>query len=407
MNKMPLVCLLIGFALVACDDDDISNPQDSGVSDAGDVTVDAVGDGGEGDAQADADASQVPDPSTYAECAPYAVAGPNAVGVTTVEIDGAPVEIWYPAAEAPSDDQSPVTYDLRDWLPDDERDKIPEDAPTTYTTDAYRDLAIADGEHPVVLFSHGFAGYRMQSTEYTTHLASWGFVVASPEHPERGLEAVLNNNINFTGTEDIGALVGTLDWLEGADAEADGFFEGHLKLDEVGATGHSAGGRAALATAAQDERIVSVVGLAPALGVGGEDPTGVDARQVHIAGGDDGLVSPGGIRSFWDDQPAPKLYLSIAGAGHLAFSDICLIGQEAGGILQIAQDNGVSVNPVVVGLASDGCRDDQLAPQASWPVFHHFATAELRFALGLDGEPTSLDEAASQCFGDLVEDYAD
>ena len=35
---------------------------------------------------------------------------------------------------------------------------------------------------PLLVFSHGNSGYRQQSTFLTTHLASWGFVVAAPDH---------------------------------------------------------------------------------------------------------------------------------------------------------------------------------------------------------------------------------
>src|SRR5690606_29753397 len=44
-----------------------------------------------------------------------------------------------------------------------------------------------DGPYPLVLFSHGFMSYRLQSTTLTTHLASWGLVVISPDYFERGL----------------------------------------------------------------------------------------------------------------------------------------------------------------------------------------------------------------------------
>ena len=61
-----------------------------------------------------------------------------------------------------------------------------------FTQDAYRDVAAsAKGPFPLVLFSHGFAGIRLQSTFLTTHLAQWGFVVASPEFVSRDLGSVL------------------------------------------------------------------------------------------------------------------------------------------------------------------------------------------------------------------------
>jgi hypothetical protein len=58
---------------------------------------------------------------------------------------------------------------------------------------ADRDLppATDGGPFPLVLFSHGSVGYRLQSTFLTTHLASGGFVVASVRaslsKPHRGV----------------------------------------------------------------------------------------------------------------------------------------------------------------------------------------------------------------------------
>ncbi len=46
---------------------------------------------------------------------------------------------------------------------------------------------VADGRFPVALFSHGFSGFNTQSSELTSHVASWGFVVAAPEHQSRDL----------------------------------------------------------------------------------------------------------------------------------------------------------------------------------------------------------------------------
>ena len=53
------------------------------------------------------------------------------------------------------------------------------------------DAEVADGAFPVVLFSHGFTGIRVQSSFLMSHLASWGMVVVAPEHPSRDLTNVL------------------------------------------------------------------------------------------------------------------------------------------------------------------------------------------------------------------------
>jgi hypothetical protein len=47
---------------------------------------------------------------------------------------------------------------------------------------AYRDVARADGRFPLVVFSHGNLGIRIQSLYFYGHLASHGYVDATPDH---------------------------------------------------------------------------------------------------------------------------------------------------------------------------------------------------------------------------------
>lgn len=39
-----------------------------------------------------------------------------------------------------------------------------------------------EGGFPLLIFSHGYGGIRQQSATLMEHLASWGFVVVSPDH---------------------------------------------------------------------------------------------------------------------------------------------------------------------------------------------------------------------------------
>ena len=71
--------------------------------------------------------------------------------------------------------------------------KIPTGHRPLYKASAFQDAPAAtkSGRFPLVIFSHGFAGYPEQSVSLTTHLASWGFVVAAPDHVERSLDGLL------------------------------------------------------------------------------------------------------------------------------------------------------------------------------------------------------------------------
>ncbi|MFM8266846.1 MAG: hypothetical protein ACKOA2_02380 [Ilumatobacteraceae bacterium] len=127
------------------------------------------------------------DPATLA--AAYADPGPHPVGVTTLQLtDGPQVEVWYPAVDGTT---GVASYDVRDFLPDAIRALLTVDIVAGTEYPGSRDVAVADGRFPVVLFSHGFTGIRMQSTFLTSHLASWGMIVVAPDHPSRDLRNVL------------------------------------------------------------------------------------------------------------------------------------------------------------------------------------------------------------------------
>lgn len=298
--------------------------------------------------------------------AAYGEAGPAAVGVTTIEVDGNPVEVWYPAA-APGDVRD--RYDMRAWLPADAAAAIPDDAAPWHETDAYRDVPWADGRAPLVLFSHGLAGYRMQSTFLMTHLASWGFVVAAPEHAERGLAVILETGAP-TGDDAAAALAAT----RAALAE-----HPHVDADLVASGGHSMGTTAALSMAAETDAWFALAGA----GFG----AGPDRPFLLMAGTHDGLARPDLAETAYDQQPGPRRYVAIEGAGHLAFTDICVIGADRGGVLAIAIAHGVEIPDFIVNLASDGCRADDLPADQAWPLVRHYVTAHLRHALALDAAP--------------------
>lgn len=191
------------------------------------------------------------------------------------------------------------------------------------------------GRFPVVIYAHGWSGFRTIQSDLAESLASRGYVVAALDHtygalvtqrpdgelvpldPD-ALPAGLSGpeydeaaaRLVATFAADLGFL---LDRLEaGAVAE----LRGRLALDAVGVVGHSTGGGAAVALCADDPRCAAVVGYDPwvepvpdaVLGRGLDVPilsmrsaewvgNGNDARlrRLHAASGDDaGLVAVDG-----------------------------------------------------------------------------------------------------------------
>lgn len=338
--------------------------------------------------------TSAPAPGAYAESGPYEV------GVRTFELaDGNLVEVWYPAAEGSTASGEPDTYAISDWLPEGIQAQVPEGV-DTYTTAAFRDVpAHTDGPFPVVLFSHGFASFRTQSTFLTQHLASWGMVVAAPDHPSRGLLAI------FSGQEpDSEAAVAdvrnTVTLLESEAVVADGPLQGVLDLDHLAIAGHSAGGGTALAVAADPglgPRLAMYVSHASGASAAGELP---DVPSVFMFGTDDDIVEPERTQDAFDRAPAPTRLYSIAGAGHLAFADICEIGSDDGGVLGLADALGIEVPEDLRVLATDGCTPDEVPAPDTWPAINHFTTANLRVAFGLD-EPDDRQLADVSPFSDL------
>ncbi len=394
--------------------DDPDATQDAGADAALDAsdTSDATADAGADAADAIADAGPPPpDPRAYADCAPYSVPGPYAPGVTTITVDGSPVEVWYPAPAGAQEGLEPVTYDLREWLPEDLAAQIPDTDPTRFTTAAFRDLPTAadQGPFPLVVFSHGFSGYRMQSTFLTAHLATWGFVVAAVEHPERGLAAVLEGRLGGGDGADVDAAIAAVDALrERGAADADGLLVGLVASDSpVGIVGHSAGGATSISAASQaDTPFTSVVGLAPAVsGFDGSTSPTIQAPTAVLLGETDAITTEGPITTYYQElTSSPRQLVSLANGGHLVFSDICLIGAERGGIARIARERGLPVPAFVLNLAQDGCRATDLDPRAAFPIIDHMTTAHLLGTLA--GQPDALPSPAlAECFGDVLDAF--
>ena len=325
----------------------------------------------------------------------FAKQGFYKAGVKTITLEGQPVEVWYPVRASSVEGRQKAVYNMKDWLPASLASQIPDSECTTMEMDAYRDATIEAGPFPVVLFSHGLAGYRMQSSAVMAHLATWGFVVAAPEHEERGLAVILETGTP-TGDDAPAALEATLDLLTSLN-ENDATFGGRLDLSKVAAAGHSMGS-AATAIVSQDSRISAWSTLA---GAGFGD--GPNKPVLMMGGSRDGLATSEVLADSFDRQPATqKRFVSVENAGHLAFTDICLIGRSEGGVLAIAQNYGLEVAEVLLTLANDGCQEDVLAAEYVFPVVNHYLVAHLRNAFGIDDRLRGFDDETRACFGDRV-----
>ena len=326
----------------------------------------------------------------------FATAGPYAAGVTTLELSDRKVEVWYPVPRWRTHGRTPDTYYIRDFLPAALQAIIPPAINPPFETDAYRDLRPAYGRFPLVVFSHGAVSFRLQSTFLTSHLASWGFVVASPDFLERGLQNLFQPPLPNPRTN-VDVLTETVARLRRAGAEP-GLLHGIVGTGGVAAVGHSAGGAASTQFAATDD----VLGWVPLAAGSGGGATLPAKPSMWIAGADDTIVPATASRAGYDRSAPPTRYVEIGGAGHLnAFSDLCLIGEGGGGIIALAKQAGLPVPPELERLGTDGCFPPALASERVWPVTRHFVTAALRQIFRIDRAPVGLADGVQHRFGDV------
>jgi predicted dienelactone hydrolase len=255
----------------------------------------------------------------------FADRGPYAAGLITIEVADSdnpgrilPTDIWYPAEPS-----------LRG------RDLDPSAWPEHPLAQPHHAIAgaqAAEGRFPLLAFSHGNSGMRRQSTFLTTHLASWGFVVAAPDHvgntfaEMQGLDDASRKSLHLEARRnrprDLRAVIDAVttggDGLPAVDAS------------HIGTFGHSFGGWTAFKLPYIDPRVAAVCGLAPAAEpfVGrkafepDELPFKRDVATLLIAGIDDVLVDVDkSVRSIFDRLQAPRAFVGINGADHFHFCD--------------------------------------------------------------------------------------
>jgi dienelactone hydrolase len=319
--------------------------------------------------------------------AELAATGPYAVGVTTRTLpEGGDIEIWYPADESARGGTD--TYQLRTYLPEALAGLIPADLDDSLTIDATRDgAAAADGPFPLVLESHGAAGFRQISSNLARHLASWGMVVAATDHPSRDTANFISGTTEGQppAVEQLRSMRTLLGSLDG-----DPILDGVVDADRVALGGHSAGGGTIAQLAAEDEGILGYVSYASGL-----REAVPDVPSLFMAGEDDMIVEVANTEAAFEAAPSPSWLWVFADTGHQAFPDVCLIGGGDATINEIAVEIGLGdfVDEGLRRLASDGCDEPNRPVQEVWPGVFQGTTGFYRWVFGVDAEPIGLDES--------------
>ncbi|MBL8943290.1 MAG: dienelactone hydrolase family protein [Myxococcales bacterium] len=268
--------------------------------------------------------------------------GPHAVGHTTTTlalVDGrsTSVQWWYPAAAA----GDPTA--LADLEPSGPRQDALADAiaaapePCTRkqvasTTDA---APLVGEPAPVVVFSHCSDCLRYSSSTIAEQLASWGFVVAAPDHTDNTLFDVLDGTSvgvdpDFLATRG-DDIVRVIDAIAADGADVPAALQGHLDVERLGVMGHSFGSVTAGWVAEHDDRVDAAVTIAAPVQnplLPGVTVTNIDVPLLMLLAQEDNSILELGnnlIRSNFDDANPPVWLVEFVDAGHWSFSDVCAL----------------------------------------------------------------------------------
>lgn len=326
------------------------------------------------------------------------------VGVRTEVYEGVTLEVWYPASDAAADDATEYP-DFMAFVPEVFLETVGTFAFPPVDSGAVRDapLRIPAGDpYPMVLFSHGFGGMRLQSLDYAVHLASRGYVVVAADHPGRMMGDILpcmfspaleGCDLSGFGGADPAAddIPLAADWVE-AQAVS-GWLAGAIDPARMALSGHSAGAGTTIGVGETDPRFVALLPLA------GGGATERDVPHLIMGGTCDGFAEDASLVAAWESAADARL-VRILGAGHLAFSDLCELDLLGLGqtLLEGRDDVNETMLELLYQLASDGCAegvptvddpacaDGYLPLSTSDPIVRHYATVYFDAELKGEGE---------------------
>jgi dienelactone hydrolase len=303
------------------------------------------------------------------------VRGPWVVGVRTVTIGRLTAEVLYPAEPGSEQGKAEATYDVRAWLPERERSKVPDaNSPAVKPIGGklFRDLPLdaGHGPYPVVIFVHGTASFRIASGSTMTQWASRGFVVVAADYPGMFLADTLAPTLECllptTGPQDVpGDIAKQTEALTSASGEL-AFLAGHIDMTRLGLSGHSQGAciTATLSTNANVRIVIPMAGSAPVAAapslrslmyIGGIDDKVIGYNAPLIGNVVCPLFSSSDTGAYQASPGPPgvtKRLVGVTGGGHLVMTDLCQKNAVGRNAIEEAQADGVcGINSaVIIGL---------------------------------------------------------
>lgn len=299
-------------------------------------------------AEVDLEALSVTEQANASTPGEYAV-GRRSITVTDPAREGRsfPIDIWYPVDPADTADATPSEYSLAPGL--------------GYTSStAWADAPVAEGEFPLVVYSHGGGGFRWIATFYTEFLASKGYVVVAPDHPgstavDQLTGAAVDREKNaFLRPADITL---TLDSVLAANTTEGDPLEGSMNDSKIALSGHSWGGYTSVATVAghtnslgsttPDDRINSLILMAPYTEmISDEELQKVDVPVLVVSS----TLDKSTPIETNTERPAelmpgrPLVRVDIDGGAHTSFTDVCKLRDAVATIPDIPEAVSTRLN---------------------------------------------------------------
>lgn len=333
------------------------------------------------------------------------------------------IEIWYPALPEP--EAWVEIYDV-------EAGSLrlgTFDSPLGAVRDAAPDMR--GGPRPVILFSHGSGGTRLQSIFLSERLASHGFVVIAPDHTGNTLGDYFGGDPDLAQSavdrpQDLSLMIDTI--VEQTDV-AFPELAGLLDAELIGATGHSFGGYTCLAVGGaeldldagreycaehpdefacallddfspdqhslsfHDPRVKACVALAPGgYQIVGEEGMSQVSIPSLILAGDADETTPLELepQPMYEALGSPKWLAVLEGAGHFTFTDICVLVERYG----IEAFEAVGAN-----VLTDGCHAENIDLDVAHDIMMTLTTA--LFQAELEGREESMEFIVSGPYLDV------
>jgi alpha-beta hydrolase superfamily lysophospholipase len=178
--------------------------------------------------------------------------------------------------------------------------------------------------YPLVLMAHGFCGSRLNYEYLTTHLASWGFVVAAPDFTGLTHDDCAPGPPSGSPDDwgpDLSFVCRTLHDTGGPLAK----YARHVRGFATGLVGHSLGGFGVVEAAKIDQAFTAVVPLAPAVAADAAPPLATLPQHpawMVMGGTADQLVSfTDWTEPFFEGLRVPSFLVRITDGTHGGFSD--------------------------------------------------------------------------------------